>query len=171
MSNGSALPSPFSSRPQAAQVAGMNWAMPCAPTGETAASLKCDSWKSCAASTLSVTNWLPAAWIEDSTSATTSCGTGTPPLSVPPVTPPGGTSLLLTLPPPASAVSRNAATSISATGTVTGALSSSAIAPREVSRLGAGWRRSATGRPVCRGGALTRPPAAGRPASGRRCRG
>ncbi len=44
MSNGSALPSPFSSRPHAAQVAGMNWAMPCAPTGETAALLKRDSW-------------------------------------------------------------------------------------------------------------------------------
>ena len=26
------------------QVAGMNWAMPCAPTGETAVSSKCDSW-------------------------------------------------------------------------------------------------------------------------------
>ena len=36
MSNGSALPSPFSSRPYAVQVAGMNWAMPSAPTGETA---------------------------------------------------------------------------------------------------------------------------------------
>ncbi len=49
-SNGLAVPLPSASTAHVGQVPGMNWAMPCAPTAETARGLKPDSWASWAAS-------------------------------------------------------------------------------------------------------------------------
>src|SRR5260370_2609357 len=120
-SNGDALPSPFSSRPQWVQVPGRNWAMPCAPAGETAAGLKPDSCCSWAASRLSVSWEQPADVTADASSGRYCAGIGPPGRSCPPLTPPEGISAELTL-LVAAIVTANAASSTNVTGSTTGTL-------------------------------------------------
>jgi len=62
-SNGEAVPLPSMSLPHEGHVPGMNWAMPCAPTGEVALGFQPDSASSCAAIAAGVTagHFAPAA--------------------------------------------------------------------------------------------------------------